>query len=331
MTVNREWKLEAWRRMQRIRQFEEAAKACVKAGEVGGGHSSAGQEAATVGACMAVRKVDYMAGTHRSHGHPIGKGAALAPLMAELYGKVTGVCKGLGGSMHFADASVGSIGESSIVGGGIPIATGAAMTAQTLGTDHVSLCFFGDGAVNEGAFSESLNMAALWKLPVIYFCENNMYAISTSAEASHGQPDIAKRADGFGMPGVTVDGQDVEAVYAVAKKAVDRARRGDGPTLIEAKTYRFEDHALGFTMPIKYRSDEEVAYYQQERDPIKLYREKLLAEGIETSALTAIETAVREEVERAIEFARNSPDPTMEDVQQYMYSMPIKNSSAGRV
>ena len=192
---------EMYRRMQRIRQFEESL--IIRGTE---GHLAIGQEAAIVGACMALNDNDYITGTHRSHGHPIGKGAALRPLMAEMLGKVTGICKGRGGSMHFADSTVGVISESAIVGGGIPLATGAALSITVLATDQVSLCFFGDGACNEGAFSEAINMAAIWNLPVIYFCENNHYAMTTSITQSHGQPDIAKRAEAFGVPGISVDG-----------------------------------------------------------------------------------------------------------------------------
>lgn len=226
--MNSEIEIEGFRRMLRIRGFEQAVTRLINEGEVPGAcHSSIGQEAAVVGACMALRQDDYMSGTHRSHGHPIGKGADLKPLMAEILGKATGVCKGRGGSMHLTDTSVGSIGESAIVGGGISLATGAALSAQVRGTDQVALSFFGDGAVNEGAFHESLNMAAVWKLPVIYFCENNRYAAVTAAASTHGQPDVARRAEGYGMPGVIVDGQDFEAVFRATAEAVTRARRGE--------------------------------------------------------------------------------------------------------
>src|SRR5215207_39016 len=204
--------------MQRIRQFEEALIT-----ERMKGHLSIGQEAAVVGACMALREDDAMTGTHRSHGHPIGKGADLKALMAELMGKATGICKGRGGSMHLADKSVGIIGESAIVGGGIPLATGCGLSAKVRGADQVCLCFFGDGAVNQGTFHESLNMASLWKLPVIFFCENNGYAITTSLASSHAQPSIARRSDAYGMPGVDIDGQDVCSVYEVTSVAVKRA------------------------------------------------------------------------------------------------------------
>src|SRR5580658_10896508 len=211
---------EAYRRMMRIRKFEEEGVRLFTAGRIPGAfHASIGQEAAIVGACMALRVDDPMTGTHRSHGHPIGKGADLKALMAELMGKATGICKGRGGSMHLADNSVGIIGESAIVGGGIPLATGVGLSAKVRGTDQVCLCFFGDGAVNQGTFHESLNMASLWKLPVIYFCENNGYAITTSIARSHGQPSIAHRAGAYGMPGVVVDGQDVVAVHSATEEA----------------------------------------------------------------------------------------------------------------
>src|SRR5580658_3224070 len=237
---------EAYRRMMRIRKFEEEGVRLFTAGRIPGAfHASIGQEATIVGACMALRDDDAMTGTHRSHGHPIGKGADLRALMAELMGRGTGICKGRGGSMHLADNSVGIIGESAIVGGGIPLATGCGLSAKVRGTDQVCLCFFGDGAVNQGTFHESLNMASLWKLPVIFLCENNGYAITTSLASSHGQPDIALRASGYGMCGLTVDGQQVSAVYDATSAAVARARSGHGPTLIEAKTYRFDEHQVG--------------------------------------------------------------------------------------
>ena len=279
------------------------------AGEFSGMHSSSGQEAAIVGACLALRDDDYITGTHRSHGHPIGKGADLKPLMAELYGKATGICKGRGGSMHLADRKVGIIGESAIVGGGIPLATGAGLSIQIRGTDQVSLCFFGDGAANQGTFGESLNLAAIWKLPVIFFCENNQYAISTPVGKSHGQPDIAKRAAGFAMPGVMVDGQDVAKVHTVTAAAVHRARRGEGPTLIEAKTYRFDEHCLGLQVPIPYRTKEELERYKSQRDPLILYRKEMLTRGIGEAEIATIEHEVMAEVADAVTFARESPLP----------------------
>ncbi len=293
------------------------------AGEFSGMHSSSGQEAAIVGACLALRQNDYITGTHRSHGHPIGKGADLKPLMAELYGKATGICKGRGGSMHLADRKVGIIGESAIVGGGIPLATGAGLSIQVRGTDQVSLCFFGDGAANQGTFSESLNLAAIWKLPVIFFCENNGYAISTSVAKSHGQPDIALRAAGYGVPGVIVDGQQVDDVYTATRAAVGRARGGGGPTLIEAKTYRFDEHCLNLQVPIPYRTAEELELYKSQRDPLVLYRKEMLISGIEQTQIDAVEHEVAEEVAGAVTFARQSPLPEPSEVYDYQFSNPI--------
>lgn len=317
MSLDRARQLEMFRRMLRIRLFEEALIAHHPVG-----HLSIGQEGAIAGACMALRDDDYVTGTHRSHGHPIGKGAEIAPLMAEIFGKRTGICKGLGGSMHLTDTKMGLIGESAIVGGGFPLATGAALSAQVRGSGQVSLCFFGDGAVNQGTFSESVNMGAVWKLPVVYFCENNGYAVTTSVEKSHGQPEIARRADGFGIPGVTVDGQDAEAVHTVTLEAVERARAGDGPTLIEAKTYRFDEHSNRLAIPIEYRSKEEVEHYRNERDPVTLYRAVLQSRDL-LSDIEAIEEEVRKTIDEAVEFAKASPEPEMSDLWDSMYVNPI--------
>ncbi len=317
MPLDRAAGLEGYSRMLRIRKFEEAIIAHHPVG-----HLSIGHEGAIVGACMALRDDDYVTGTHRSHGHPIGKGADLRPLMAEIFGKRTGICKGLGGSMHLTDTSLGLIGESAIVGGGIPLATGAGLSIQVRRTDQVSLCFFGDGAANEGTFHESLNMAAVWKLPVIYFCENNGYAVTTSVEKSHGQPDVARRADGYGMPGIIVDGQDIEAVHAATAEAVARARAGKGPTLIEAKTYRFDEHSNRLAIPIKYREEEEVAHWRAARDPITLYRDVLAARGLRAE-LDAVEAAVAKMVEEAVQFAKDSPEPEMQDLIDSMFSNPV--------
>jgi len=321
--LTRELALTGYRRMLRIRWFEEEAMRRATAGEFSGMHSSSGQEAAIVGACLALRDDDYITGTHRSHGHPIGKGADLKPLMAELYGKSTGICKGRGGSMHLADRRVGIIGESAIVGGGIPLATGAGLSIQVRGTDQVSLCFFGDGAANQGTFGESLNLAAIWKLPVIFFCENNLYAISTSVARSHGQPDIARRAAGFNMPGVIVDGQDLGQVHGVTAEAVQRARSGEGPTLIEAKTYRFEEHCHNLQVPIAYRGAEELEHYKSQRDPLQLHRALLLKDAVTEIAIASIEQEVAAEVAEAVRFARESPLPDPQDVYEYLFSQPI--------
>lgn len=320
-----QWR-EALRRMIRIRRFEEEGTRLYKAGKIPGAfHASIGQEATIVGACMALRDDDAMTGTHRSHGHPIGKGAQLKALMAELMGKETGVCKGRGGSMHLADNSVGIIGESAIVGGGIPLATGCGISAKVRGTDQVSLSFFGDGAVNQGTFHESLNMASLWKLPVIYLCENNGYAISTSLARSHGQTDIAQRAGSYGMPGVMVDGQDINAVFEAATRAVERARAGEGPTLIEAKTYRFDEHQVGLFVPGEpYRLLAEIQYYKTQRDPINLFMCYLrVSEGASENELGRIEQEVIQEVTAAIRFAEESPLPDPATLYDFMFSNPI--------
>lgn len=309
--------IECYSRMLRIRKFEEAIIAHYPVG-----HLSIGQEGAIVGACMALRDEDYVTGTHRSHGHPIGKGADVLPLMAEIFGKRTGICKGLGGTMHLTDTSKGLICESAIVGGGFPLATGAGLSIKVRKTDQVSLCFFGDGASNQGTFHESINMAATWKLPVIFFCENNGYAVTTPVAKSHGQPDIARRADGYGIPGVIVDGQDVEAVYEATRQAVERARAGKGPTLIEAKTYRFDEHSNRLAIPIRYRSDEEIAHHRQNRDPIALYRAVLVERGLEAEA-DVVEAAVDKLTDEAVQFARESPEPEMQDLIDNMYSNPI--------
>lgn len=302
--------IEMYRRMLRIRYFDDEACALLSEGAIPGAlHTSTGQEAAAVGACMALRPDDYMTGTHRSHGHPIAKGAALAPLMAELLGKRTGVCKGKGGSMHLADFSVGSLGESGIVGAGIPLATGAGLSARVRGTDQVSVCFFGDGASNEGAFHECLNMAALWRLPVLYLCEHNRYAATTPAAATHARPDVADRAAGYGIPGIVVDGQDVIAVYEVVYAAAERARAGGGPSLVEAKTYRYREHAEGVPIPPGYRDAAEIEAWRQ-RDPIEIHRRRLLDGGVLAEAdAAAIEAEVREELRDAVAFARRSPFP----------------------
>jgi TPP-dependent pyruvate/acetoin dehydrogenase alpha subunit len=330
MSLTRARERETFRRMLRIRKFDEEGTRLFKAGQIPGAyHASIGQEAAIVGACMALRDDDAMTGTHRSHGHPIGKGADLKALMAELMGKSTGICKGRGGSMHLADNSVGIIGESAIVGGGIPLATGVGLSAKVRGTDQVCLCFFGDGAVNQGTFHESLNMASLWKLPVIYFCENNGYAITTSLASSHAQPSVARRADAYGMRGVAVDGQDVRAVYEATCEAVAQARRSEGPTLIEAKTYRFEEHEVGLVVPGKpYRSEEEVEQYRTQRDPLVLFGRVLRTTGFAEAELKELEDEAVAAVQEAIRFAEASALPDPATLHDYLYSHPVTPKSS---
>jgi len=325
MTFTHAQQREAYVRMLRIRKFEEEGSRLYTAGQIPGAyHASIGQEATIVGACMALRDDDAMTGTHRSHGHPIGKGADLRGLMAELMGKNTGICKGRGGSMHLADNGVGIISESAIVGGGIPLATGVGLSAKVRGTDQVCLCFFGDGAVNQGTFHECLNMASLWKLPVIYLCENNGYAITTSLASSHAQRNIAKRAECYAMPGITVDGQDVTAVYEVTRNAVLCARHGEGPTLIEARTYRFDEHQVGLSVPgPSYRPAEEVEEYKAHRDPITLFSHALSSAGFSNEELRAIEGEASAAVREAVRFGEESPLPDPASLYDYLYSNPV--------
>jgi pyruvate dehydrogenase E1 component alpha subunit len=304
-----EFKLEMQRRMLRIRAFDERASKMVKRGHIPGTvHTSIGQEAQVVGATMALGDNDYMTGNHRSHGHPIGKGSPLGPLMAELQGKAAGLCQGKGGSLHLADFNVGSLGESGIVGSSIPIAMGAALSSKVLGRDSVALAFFGDGAANQGVLYESMNMSGVWNLPVIFLCENNQYALSTPAHTVTSGV-IAERAAGFGIPGIRVeDGQDVLAVFEAVSEAVARARRGEGPSLIEVVTYRYNEHSEGLRLGTDYRpADEREAWLK--KDPLVLFREHLIANGHTAEEMDALEAEVLAEVDAAVEFSENSPWP----------------------
>ncbi len=328
MSLSPETLLEMQRRMLRIRRFDERASKMVKRGHIPGTvHTSIGQEAQVVGACMALGDDDYMSGNHRSHGHPIGKGSPLGPLMAELVGKATGVCGGKGGSLHLADFNVGSLGESGIVGSSIPIATGAALSSKVLGNGRVALAFFGDGAANQGCLYEAMNIAGVWDLPVVFLCENNQYALSTPAHTVTSGV-IADRAAGFGMPGVRVeDGQDVLAVHDAVTAAVERARRGDGPTLVEVVTYRFNEHSEGLRLGIDYRNAEEKAAWL-EQDPIALFRRHLVAEGVATDEqLDALEAEVLAEVDEAVRFTDESPFPDPSVAFKDLYTEPIGATS----
>jgi pyruvate dehydrogenase E1 component alpha subunit len=323
MDLGQDTSAEMYRRMFRSRSFEMAAIEKMKSGEIPGAlHTSVGQEASIVGSCMALREDDYMVGNHRSHGHPIGKGARTDRLFAELMGKATGINAGLGGSMHLSDFSVGSLGETSIVGSGLPVAAGAALGSKLQGNDRVTLCFFGDGASNEGTFHESLNLAAIWTLPVVFLCENNGYGELSAASVMVSVPDVAMRAAGYGIPGVTVDGQDVVAVYEAVTEAVTRARRGDGPSLVETKTYRFHNHAFG--LPVEnYREQAEIDEWRK-RDPVDLFRARLLAEGVlDDGGIKAIEDEVAAEIEAAVAFADSSPYPSLDAAFEHVYTNPI--------
>ncbi len=319
---------EIYRRMVRIRTFEDEASRLAAKGEIPGAlHTAAGQEGEVVGACMALRHDDYMVGNHRSHGHPIGKGAALRPLMAELFGKQTGVCHGKGGSMHLADFSVGSLGETSIVGSGMPVAAGAALGSKLKGNDRVTLCFFGDGASNEGTFHESLNLAAIWSLPVIFLCENNGYGATTAASTVMSVANVADRAQAYAIPGAIVDGQDAIAVYERVLQAVEKARRGEGPTLIEAKTYRYADHAVNLGPGFAIDRGQELAQWRR-RDPIALFRARMIEAAIAEEELARIEAEVAASVADAVEFARSSPFPSYEEAFDDVFGerMPLPQS-----
>jgi pyruvate dehydrogenase E1 component alpha subunit len=305
--------------MHRIRRFEERTEEIYRAGELPGFvHLSIGQEACAAGACAPLRRDDYITSTHRGHGHCIAKGADPRTMMAELYGKVSGVCRGKGGSMHIADFSVGMLGANGVVGGGANLAVGATIAARLRGTDQVALSFFGDGASNRGPVHEACNLASIWKLPVIFFCENNQYASTTAAGYALSVQNVADRAAGYGMPGVVVDGNDALAVYEVARQAVERARAGGGPTLIEAKTYRLKGHYVGD--PEKYRPREEVLAAEG-RDPIERLEQHLLASGLASQAeVAALRRAAEDEIEAAIEFGRAAPLPRPEEALEDLYA-----------
>ena len=299
--------VEMHRRMLVIRGFEERVAALYRDGEVPGFvHLSIGQEASAVGACWPLSRADVITSTHRGHGHCIAKGADLGRMFAELLGRETGYCRGRGGSMHIADTAKGNLGANGIVGGGIPIATGAALTAKQLGTDQVAVSFFGDGAANQGTFHESLNLAAIWKLPAVYVCENNQYAESLPVKRAFAVDDIAKRADGYGMPGVHVDGRDVRAVYAAAGEAVARARTGRGPTLVVADSYRHEGHYYGD--PRKYQSKEEIDGWRRQFDPLADARTWILADRLASDAdLDTVDQNIATEIDRAVAWAEEAP------------------------
>jgi pyruvate dehydrogenase E1 component alpha subunit len=325
-TLDKKLLLEMLRRMLLIRRFEEQVVRLAERGEiVGAAHSYIGEEAVAVGACLALREDDYMTGNHRSHGHPIAKGGQVKKAMAELFGKRTGLCKGKGGSMHLADFSVGILGESGILGSSIPTAVGAALGSKLQGNDRVAVAFFGDGASNEGVFHESINLAAVWKLPVIFLCENNQYAVTSSFKVMVATENISDRAAGYDIPGVLVDGQDAIAMYEVVSQAVARARAGQGPSLIEGRTYRYLEHSLGLGRIVRaaYRTEEEVELWKQ-RDPIKIHQGQLLSQGIATQAeMDQIDAQVTQEIEEALEFARQSPYPDPAELFDDMFANPI--------
>ena len=311
--------IEMYRRMVRIREFELAAIDLFKRGQVKGTiHAYIGQEASGVGICMALRTDDLIAGTHRSHGHNIAKGANTAKMMAEILGKETGYCKGRGGSMHIAAFETGSLGALAVVGSGIPLAVGAALAFKLRGEDRVAVPFTGDAGSNIGNWHESMNMAGAWKLPVIFALENNHYGVSTRIETTAAVEDLSIRAQGYGMPGVRVDGFDVLAVYQAATEAVARARQGEGPTLLVTESYRLEGHYSG--EPEVYRTRAEVEEWRK-KDPLPRFRQWLLTTDNATEAeVREVEEAMKQELVQAVEFAKNSPQPDPSTAMDYIYA-----------
>jgi pyruvate dehydrogenase E1 component alpha subunit len=314
--------VELLRTMQRIRRFEERAEELYLGGELPGFiHLSIGQEACAAGACLALRTDDYITSTHRGHGHSLAKGAPMDRMMAELYAKSTGACKGKGGSMHIADFSVGMLGANGVVGGGANLAVGAAIAARLRGTDQIAVCFFGDGASNRGPVHEAMNLASVWSLPVIFFCENNQYASTTSVKTVMRIEDIADRAAGYGMPGIVVDGNDVTAVHSAVLEYAERARKGGGPVLIEAKTYRMRGHFVGD--PQVYRDPAEVQA-QRANDPIERQERRLLAERVlDEAGLARLRAEVEDELAAAVQFGRESPLPEPEEALDDLYATPL--------
>ncbi len=308
-----------YEKMCEIRQFEDKVHDIFQTGVLPGFvHLYAGQEAVAVGVCAHLDDKDSITSTHRGHGHCIAKGCDLDGMMAEIYGKATGLCKGKGGSMHIADVEKGMLGANGIVGGGFPLAVGAALTAKTLNTDAVAVCFFGDGANNHGTFHEGINMAAIWKLPVIFVAENNGYAEATPFHYASSCTNIADRAAAYNMPGERVDGKDVMAVYAAAERAVKRARIGEGPTLIECVTYRNYGHFEGDAQT--YKTAEDKDKHLNEWDAIALFREYVQANQlISKNELDQIDSQVKEAVEKAVKFSEESPFPSDEDLLKDVY------------
>jgi TPP-dependent pyruvate/acetoin dehydrogenase alpha subunit len=301
-----------------IRSFElklqQLAKKAILRGSI---HFCIGQEAVAAGACAALAAGDLITSTHRGHGHAIAKGARMDLMMAELLGKATGTCKGKGGSMHIADLDLGHLGANGIVGGGLPIATGAALGLKQLGRPQVVVSFFGDGAINEGSFHESLNLAALWKLPVVFVCENNQFGMTTPVAEACAAPRLAQRAAAYGMPGVECDGMDAREVRRATAAAVERARSGEGPTLLVADTYRFEGHYIGD--PVVYRTNQETEPWRA-RDPIARERALLLEEGAGEAELGRLEAEISRALEEAVRFAEQSPDPDPSELFSDVYS-----------
>ena len=319
MNYEQDQPLRMYRQMLTIRRFEEAIDDVYRRGLMPGlAHSYIGEEGVAVGVCEALKRTDYITSTHRGHGHCIAKGCSLNEMMAEVMGKVDGYCRGKGGSMHIADFEVGMLGASGIVGGMFGIAAGAALSIKLRGTDQVAVCFFGDGAANQGVLYETMNMAALWKLPLIHVCENNQYGQYSPWREVTASERIATLSQHFSIPGETVDGMDVLAIFQATQKAVERARGGDGPSFIEAITYRYHGHHIG-DLKTPYRSQEEIQEWKK-RDPLERLKVRLVQDGITLERLMEIEQDVDREVEESVDFGKNSPLPPVEEVIEHVYA-----------
>jgi len=321
MTLDKTQLMQMLRAMILIREFDERAIQLRLAGKIYGAvHPYVGQEAVAVGVCAQLSVTDRVTSTHRGHGHCIAKGADIRRMMAELFGRVDGYCKGKGGSMHIADFAVGMLGANGIVGGGLPIACGAALAGQLAGQGAVTVCFFGDGAAAEGEFHESLNIAALWKLPIVFVCENNQYAANNATGVQHPRVDIAAHAAPYDMPGVVVDGNDVLAVHAVTGDAVTRARRGEGPSLLECKTYRWHFHAMRAARPPETRPAEEIASWKA-GDPIGRLEQHMVGRALlSPDELRAVRDQVTADLDAAVAFAEASPFPDPKDLMADMFA-----------
>jgi pyruvate dehydrogenase E1 component alpha subunit len=311
--------IDIYDKMLKIRAFENMAKDNFAEGKIPGFvHLYIGEEAISSAVCENLTDADYITSTHRGHGHIIAKGGELKYMAAELFGKATGYCKGKGGSMHIADATKGILGANGIVGAGQDIALGAGMSAQYRGTDQVCVCFFGDDSTNQGTFHESLNMASVWKLPIVYVCENNGYGISTSQKRHQNIKDISVRAKAYNIPGITVDGNDAVAVYAASRKAIERAKRGEGPTLIECKTYRQRGHFEGDSAPYKPKSQQEAWL---KKDPIPRFEKYIQEKGVLSDReIQQMKKSVDAQIKEAVDFAMNSPEPELDSVFEDVYS-----------
>ncbi|APT48550.1 pyruvate dehydrogenase (acetyl-transferring) E1 component subunit alpha [Bacillus safensis] len=319
MALSKEKAVWMYQKMQEIRQFEDRVHALFTKGILPGFvHLYAGEEAVAVGVCAHLNEKDSITSTHRGHGHCIAKGCDLKGMMAEIYGKATGLCKGKGGSMHIADFDKGMLGANGIVGGGFPLACGAALTAKYKKTENVSVCFFGDGANNQGTFHEGINLAAIWKLPVIFIAENNGYGEATPFSYASSCKSIVDRAAGYDIPGIQVDGKDVMAVYQAAEQAIERAKNGEGPTLIECMTYRNYGHFEGDAQ--RYKTNQEKTEHQEERDAITLFKNELIKQQLLTNGeLSNIETAVTEAIDEAVQFSEESEYPDQTELLTDVY------------